>query len=118
VSPQEFTAALVDDRAIGTDLGRKFVFVIDDQGVVQYRGVETGRLIDGMRIVTSGLAHNELVVVNGLQRVRPGVTVAATHVAMDRNARAVVGAARSVVGAASAAILSATDPAHESLRIE
>jgi multidrug efflux system membrane fusion protein len=111
VSPREFTAAFVDDRAIGTDLGRKFVFVVDDQNVVQYRGVETGRLIDGMRIVTSGLSLNELVVVNGLQRVRPGVTVAATQVAMDRNERA-------VVGAASAAILSATDPAHESLRIE
>jgi multidrug efflux system membrane fusion protein len=111
VSPREFTAAFVDDRAIGTDLGRKFVFVVDDQNVVQYRGVETGRLIDGMRIVTSGLSLNELVVVNGLQRVRPGVTVAATQVAMDRNERA-------VVGAATAAILSATDPAHESLRIE
>jgi multidrug efflux system membrane fusion protein len=90
VSPQEFTAAIVDDRAIGTDLGRKFVFVVDDQNVVQYRGVETGRLIDGMRIVTSGLSPNEIVVVNGLQRVRPGVTVAATHVAMDRSARAIV----------------------------
>jgi multidrug efflux system membrane fusion protein len=91
VSPNRFVAALVDDRAIGTDLGRKFVFVVDDDDVVQYRGVETGRLIDGMRIVTSGLAPNELVVVNGLQRVRPGVTVAATHVAMDRNERALVG---------------------------
>jgi multidrug efflux system membrane fusion protein len=90
VSPNRFVAALVDDRAIGTDLGRKFVFVVDDDDVVQYRGVETGRLIDGMRIVTSGLAPNELVVVNGLQRVRPGVTVAATHVAMDRNERALV----------------------------
>jgi multidrug efflux system membrane fusion protein len=43
-----------------------------------------------MRIVTSGLSPNEIVVVNGLQRVRPGVTVAATHVAMDRSARAIV----------------------------
>jgi multidrug efflux system membrane fusion protein len=90
VSPSQFDAALVDDRAIGTDLGRKFVFVLDDENVVQYRGVETGRLIDGMRIVTSGLAPNELVVVNGLQRVRPGVTVAATHVAMDRSERVLV----------------------------
>jgi multidrug efflux system membrane fusion protein len=90
VSPSRFDAALVDDRAIGTDLGRKFVFVVDDENVVQYRGVETGRLIDGLRIVTSGLAPNELVVVNGLQRVRPGLTVAATQVAMDRSERALV----------------------------
>ena len=87
VSPREISAAFVDDRAIGTDLGRRFVFVIDASNVVQYRAVETGRLVDGMRIVTSGLDPDDLVVVNGLQRVRPGVTVAATQVAMDRDAR-------------------------------
>jgi multidrug efflux system membrane fusion protein len=87
VSPQQFTAAFVDDRAVGTDLGRKFVFVVDDKNVVQYRPVETGRQIDGLRVVTSGLTPNDLVIVNGLQRVRPGVTVAATQVAMDRSER-------------------------------
>jgi RND family efflux transporter MFP subunit len=87
VSPNEFSAAFVDDRAIGTDLGRRFVYVIDTDNVVQYRAVETGRLIEGLRIVTSGLAPGDLVVVNGLQRVRAGVTVAATQVAMDRDAR-------------------------------
>jgi multidrug efflux system membrane fusion protein len=89
VSPRQFQAALVDDRAIGTDLGRKFVLVVDEQNVVAYRGVETGRLADdGLRVVTSGLAAGDVVVVNGLQRVRPGVTVAATRVAMHRDARA------------------------------
>jgi len=44
-------------------------------------------LIDGLRVVTSGLAPNDVVIVNGLQRVRPGVTVAATQVAMDRSER-------------------------------
>jgi multidrug efflux system membrane fusion protein len=87
VSPQTFSAAFVDDRAIGTDLGRKFVFVLDDENVVQYRAVETGRLFDGLRIVTSGLEPNDVIVVNGLQRVRPGVAVAATQVAMDRGER-------------------------------
>jgi membrane fusion protein, multidrug efflux system len=87
VSPQQFTAAFVDDRAIGTDLNRKFVFVIDERNVVRYRPVETGRLIDGLRVVTSGLTPDDVVIVNGLQRVRPGVTVAATQVAMDRNER-------------------------------
>jgi len=87
VSPHAFAAAFVDDRAIGTDLGRKFVYVIDDHNVVQYRAVETDRIIDGLRIVTSGLEPKDIVIVNGLQRVRPGVTVAATEVAMDRGER-------------------------------
>jgi membrane fusion protein, multidrug efflux system len=80
VSPRHYSAALVDDKAIGTDLGRKFVFVVDAQNVVQYRPIETGRSIEGQRVVTSGLATGDVVIVNGLQRVRPGVTVAATRV--------------------------------------
>ena len=85
VSARSFQAALVDDRAIGTDLGRKFVFVVDQQSVVQYRSVVTGRAIDGLRVVKSGLASGDVVIVNGLQRVRPGVPVSATQVAMDRD---------------------------------
>jgi membrane fusion protein, multidrug efflux system len=89
VSPQRHVAALVDDRAIGTDLGKRFVFVVDAQGVVQYRPVETGRLVDGLRIVTNGLDAGDVVIVNGLQRVRPGVTVGETRVAMGNDLPAV-----------------------------
>jgi membrane fusion protein, multidrug efflux system len=85
VSPQHYRAALVDDRAIGTDLGRKFVFVVDAQNVVQYRPIETGRAVAGLRVVKSGLDNGDVVIVNGLQRVRPGVTVAPTLVAMERD---------------------------------
>jgi multidrug efflux system membrane fusion protein len=85
VSPNRYPAALVDDRAIGTDLGRRFVFVVDGQGVVQYRPVETGRLVGGLRVVSNGLADGEVVIVNGLQRVRPGVTVGETRVAMGHD---------------------------------
>jgi len=85
VSARTFQAALVDDRAIGTDLGRKFVFVVDPQNVVQYRSVVTGRSIEGLRVVKSGLTSGDVVIVNGLQRVRPGVPVNATEVAMDRD---------------------------------
>ena len=85
VSPQHYRAALVDDRAIGTDLGRKFVFVVDDKNVVQYRPIETGRAVEGLRVVKSGLDSGDVVIVNGLQRVRPGVTVAPTQVAMERD---------------------------------
>jgi multidrug efflux system membrane fusion protein len=85
VSPTRYRAALVDDRAIGTDLGKRFVFVVDEQGVVQYRSVETDRVVNGLRVVTDGLAAGDVVIVNGLQRVRPGVTVAATRVAMGHD---------------------------------
>ncbi len=87
VSSKEQTVALVDDRAIGTDLDQKYVLVLDDQNVAQYRAVETGPLVDNLRVVTSGLQAGERVIVNGLQRVRPGVTVAPMLVAMDRDAR-------------------------------
>jgi membrane fusion protein, multidrug efflux system len=85
VSARSFEAALIDDRAIGTDLGRKFVFVVDQQNVVQYRSIVTGRSMEGLRVVKSGLASGDVVIVNGLQRVRPGVPVNATQVAMDRD---------------------------------
>ncbi|HEX2140636.1 MAG TPA: efflux RND transporter periplasmic adaptor subunit [Woeseiaceae bacterium] len=87
VSPETQTVALVDDRAIGTDLDQKYVLVLDEQNVAQYRAVETGPLVDDLRVVTRGLEAGERVIVNGLQRVRPGVTVAPTVVAMDRGER-------------------------------
>jgi multidrug efflux system membrane fusion protein len=79
--------ALVDDRAIGTDLDRKFVLVIDENNVAQYRGVTIGRLVDGLRIVSDGLVEGDVVIVNGLQRVRPGMPVTAQAVAMADLAR-------------------------------
>jgi RND family efflux transporter MFP subunit len=78
-----YRAVLVDDRAIGTDQSQKFVYVIDAQNKVTYRQVQVGRLDDGLRIVQKGLQPGETVVVNGLQRVRPGVVVAPERVAMD-----------------------------------
>ena len=78
-----YRAVLVDDRAIGTDQSQKFVYVIDAENKVTYRPVKVGRLDDGLRIVQQGLQPGETVVVNGLQRVRPGVVVAPERVAMD-----------------------------------
>lgn len=78
-----YRAVLVDDRAIGTDQSQKFVYVIDAQNKVTYRPVQVGRIDDGLRIVEKGLQSGETVVVNGLQRVRPGVVVAPERVAMD-----------------------------------
>lgn len=78
-----FPAVLVDDRAVGTDQSQKFVYVVDADNKVAYRTVKVGRLTDGLRIVQSGLASGETVVVNGLQRVHPGDVVAPERVAMD-----------------------------------
>ncbi|WP_116807879.1 efflux RND transporter periplasmic adaptor subunit [Steroidobacter cummioxidans] len=74
---------LVDDRAVGTDQSQKFVYVVDGDNKVSYRSVKVGRLTDGLRIVQDGLQPGENVIVNGLQRVHPGVTVAPEKVAMD-----------------------------------
>jgi multidrug efflux system membrane fusion protein len=103
VSPSRHSAALVDDRAIGTDLGKRFVFVVDGQGVVQYRSVETGRLVGGLRVVENGLVAGDVVIVNGLQRVRPGVNVAQTRVAMGHDLPALAQLAVPEVAAANAA---------------
>jgi multidrug efflux pump subunit AcrA (membrane-fusion protein) len=69
-------ALLVTDRAIGSDQSGKFLLVVDDENVVQHRPVETGALVEGLRVIESGIDANEWVVVNGLLRARPGSKVA------------------------------------------
>jgi len=70
-------AILVNERAIGTDQSKRFVLVVGDDNLAAYREVSLGSAVDGgLRIVTSGLKPNERIVVNGLQRVRPGSLVA------------------------------------------
>ena len=73
---------LVDDRAIGTDLGNQFVYVVDKQHKVEYRKVDTGALFHGLRLIDSGLKPNDVVIVNGLQHVHPGTKVSPKTVAM------------------------------------
>lgn len=81
---EAYPAVVIDDRAVGTDQNQKFVYVVGKQNVVDYRAVKLGRVFDGMRIVEEGLTPGERIVVNGLQRVRPGVTIAPELVSMDR----------------------------------
>lgn len=76
-------ALLISERAIGTDQSKKFVLVVDDGNKADYREVTLGAISDGMRVVTSGLNAGERIVVNGLQRVRPGAVVAPQMVSMD-----------------------------------
>ncbi len=77
-------ALAIDERAIGTDQDRRFVMVVGADNVVAYRQVTLGATADGLRLVTSGLKPGERIVVNGLQRVRPGAVVAPTQVAMSQ----------------------------------
>jgi RND family efflux transporter MFP subunit len=66
---------LLPDDAIGADQNRRIVFVVDEAGLVSAKPVRTGPRIDGYRVIREGLTGEETVVVNGLVRVRPGVTV-------------------------------------------
>lgn len=71
------TATLIQDRAIGTDQDRKFVLVLKPDSTVEYRAITLGRVVDGLRVVQSGVQPGENIVVNGLLRVRPGMKVTA-----------------------------------------
>jgi RND family efflux transporter MFP subunit len=75
VETQPFAATLIEDRAVGTDQDKKFVYVLTPDTTIAYREVHLGRLVDGQRVVTSGVKPGEYIVVNGLQRVRPGSKV-------------------------------------------
>jgi RND family efflux transporter MFP subunit len=72
----KYRAVLIADRAIGTQQGQKYVLVVDSKHTVVFRPVKLGALQnDGLRVVTSGLTAEERIVVNGIQRARPGSTV-------------------------------------------
>lgn len=75
VGSSTYAAALIKDEAVGTDLGKKFVLVLDDDNSLSYRSIELGPKVEGLRIVRQGLAKGEKIVVNGLQRAMPGATV-------------------------------------------
>ncbi|HXB57947.1 MAG TPA: efflux RND transporter periplasmic adaptor subunit [Candidatus Acidoferrales bacterium] len=70
-------ALLVNERAVGTDLSQKFVLVLTPTNTVAYQPVQLGPLVDGERIVRSGLQPGDEIVVDGLERVRPGMPVSA-----------------------------------------
>jgi len=91
---QRHLATLVQDQAIGTDQDRKFVLVLKSDNTVEYRPIVTGRVVDGLRAVQSGLKPGERVVINGLMRVRPGMKVAATNASMVAETVAPAPAAR------------------------
>jgi membrane fusion protein, multidrug efflux system len=78
-----YRGLLIQDRAVGTDLSKTFVYVVGPKNDVQYREVTLGPIVDGLRVVRSGLDAGESVIVNGLQRVRPGAQVTPVVEQMD-----------------------------------
>jgi membrane fusion protein, multidrug efflux system len=75
-------AVLINERAVGTDQSKKFVMVVGEGNKAEYREVTLGASVDGLRVVTSGLKAGETIVVNGLQRIRPGAVLAPQAVPM------------------------------------
>jgi len=68
-------AVLVPQRAIQQDMSGRFVFIVDKENLVVTRQVEVGVEYDTFQIVTGGLQGTDLVIIDGLQRARPGIEV-------------------------------------------
>lgn len=71
------TAFLVSEKAIGTDQAQKYVLSVTPTNTVAYQSVVLGPSIGGMRVIRSGVVGGEPIVINGMQRVRPGMPVKA-----------------------------------------
>lgn len=87
-------ALLVDQKAVMTDQDRRYLYVLSDDNRAERRVVETGRRIDGLLVISEGLAAGDRVVVNGLQKIAfPGIEVVPELVSMRRTPAPVVVAA-------------------------
>ena len=71
----KYPALLVTERAVGTDQGRKFLLTVGANNITEYKPVEVGPLLGDQRVIRKGLAVTDSVIVNGLQRARPGAPV-------------------------------------------
>lgn len=74
-SPTAQNAILLTEQAIGTDQNRKFVYVVGEDNKVTYREIKLGASVDGQRVITSGLAPGEKVIVEGIMKIMPGMDV-------------------------------------------
>jgi multidrug efflux system membrane fusion protein len=87
VLPKSEEAILIEERAVGTDLGKKFVLVLRSDETLEYREVALGAGVGGLRRVKQGLHPGDVIVVNGHWRARPGMKVAVKRVAMNLEAQ-------------------------------
>lgn len=81
-APRE--AVLIDDQAVGTDQGRNYVLVVGENNQAQYRPIELGPVVDGLRVINGGLKVGERIIIKGL--VRPGMAVTPRIVPMQGDA--------------------------------
>jgi RND family efflux transporter MFP subunit len=88
IGNDHYPAVLINDSAIGTDQTMRFVLLLGADNKVEYRPVELGPLVDGLRVVRSGLKPGDTIVVNGLMRVRPGMQVSPQLIAMGERRNA------------------------------
>src|SRR5271165_1733617 len=84
----EYSAILIEDRAVNTDQNQKYVLLLGANNQIEYRQVKLGRVTQGLRIVREGLKPGDVIVVNGAQRVHPGVTVTPQRITMGGAATA------------------------------
>src|SRR5258706_555352 len=83
-SSPEYDALLVADRAIGSDQDQSFVYVVDSKNIARLRHIKTGQLTEGLRVVKSGLQPDDVVIINGIIKVRPDSSVKPQQGAMER----------------------------------
>ena len=72
----EYSAVMLPDEAIATDQTNKFVYTVADDGTVGRKTVTLGPIIDGLRVIRTGVTPTDTVITKGLQRARPGIKVA------------------------------------------
>ena len=82
----KFEGILVADRAIGSDQNQKYVVIVQPDGLTRYQTVELGPIVDGLRVVRSGLKGDETIVVDGIGKVRPNSKVNAEPTDMNKYA--------------------------------
>src|SRR5258706_1277327 len=83
-SSPKYDALLVADRAIGSDQDQSFVYVVDSKNIARLRHIKTGQLAEGLRVVKSGLQPDDVVIINGIIKVRPDSSVKPQQGAMER----------------------------------
>ncbi len=84
----EYNAILLPDAAIATDQSNRFVFVVADDGAVSAKPVTLGPMIDGLRVIRTGVAPADWVIVNGVQRARKGIKIKADKTVIEQNPKA------------------------------
>ena len=83
-SGPKYNALLVADRAIGSDQDQSFVYVLDSKNIARLRHIKTGQLAEGLRVVKSGLQPDDVVIINGIIKVRPDSPVKPQPGAMEQ----------------------------------